>query len=321
MSSRVKHKLVAHARQIGHPFRLDLVDYKFGNEVLCQYPIGLLRQKAKSSLRKRLLDECVEYASVFFDANKEEVINSHESVCTNDCLTSFKYEYEFMTNFDFDELLFPRRIDTNNYSTLLAPSTFAQPISYDIYEYSRGLVDAYGSHACGFHFEHVMFVDNFNYTFIQQAISRSQFVYYRYHNKNQFVLRFKLLESDEPMILFLEKSQPMLVALNETVWTSQKKLDDIWKTPFAIRFNVRFGKSLFVSQLTELYTQHSVLYISNRDAKEMITVPLSQGFSSHFREKIEGFFDGKKINFNNFIVDLEYYQFLRSFNLTIDRIN
>lgn len=44
-----------------------------------------------------------------------QAFNTQESVATNDCYASFKYDYEFVTNYDFDELILPRKyVPTNN---------------------------------------------------------------------------------------------------------------------------------------------------------------------------------------------------------------
>lgn len=304
VSDQVERVLTEHGENLG--LSLDLVDYRFSYESLCRHQISLYEENRNSSLRKSLLDACTNFVSYYFDPRKDTVVNSHEKVCTNDCLSNFKYEYEFMTNFDFDELLLPRKIMINNYSALIKESNTS---NYDIYEYASDLVRKYGSNIASFRFEHVLFLDHFDYEFLKNVFSKLSQVIYKYY-KNQETLQFRIQIEDELLIGFLRESQQLVLSLNETIW-KKSKIDEIWNRPYAINLQNRLGKSLFVSKWTEMCNQHTIEYRSG-DSEEKV-LPLVDGFSSHFRELIEGFFTGALMDFNRFLLDLEYYKFLANF--------
>lgn len=309
VNKKVEDILVDYGRELD--LDLDLVDYRFDHDFLCKHQIALITQDAESSVRKYLLTQCTDFIKIYFDPTRDEVVNSHEIVNTNACLTNFKYEYEFMTNYDFDEILFPRVHMLNDYSNHSLDCKENKPLEYNIYKYARQMVEKHGSHACSFQFRHVLFLDNFNQRFLDDVLSKETGnVKYTYH-KHQGTTIFRITDKDKSEIEFIGKSRELVKCLNSRI-KERSKFDEIWNSAYAINFSFRLGKSLFVSKLTELYTQHRIDLKASSDCAEYI-VPISEGISSHFREQIEYFFTGQLYDFAQFILDVEYYRFLANF--------
>ena len=70
----------------------------------------------------------------------------------------------------------------------------------------------------------------------------------------------------------------------------------------------RDGKSIFNSEYTEAINQHfsSVIIPGTRK----VNIPISDGYSSHFREITDNFFIDQHISITDFFIDIEYYMFL-----------
>lgn len=310
VSKETEIKMIEQAGKIG--LEIDLVDYRFDYKFLCKHQLELFNANNKSAVLRNRLDACRDFTSVYFNPKKDEVVNSHEIACANDCLTNFKYQYEFMTNYDFDEILFPRMLKTNDYSLTRNQgdcNSLSTHFDYNIYNYSSELVKKHGRDVCSFLFEHILFLDNFDETFLDKVFSGEKRVDYRYY-KNGAKITFSISDSNHEKIEFLRKNQDLGRCLHDRI-KKTGKFDDLWNSVYAVNFNNRLGKSLFVSNATEVYTQHRISRIIGNYRE--LRVPLEDGFSSHFRERIEGFFANNKFHFHQFIFDLEYYHFLAFF--------
>ena len=76
--------------------------------------------------------------------------NAHERMNTNDCYMHYRYEYEYVTNYDFDELIFPREFDVKQIPLMYSNKTKCSALelthkNYDIYEYSTRLFKKFNS--------------------------------------------------------------------------------------------------------------------------------------------------------------------------------
>lgn len=133
----------------------------------------------------------------------------------------------------------------------------------------------------------------------------------KYVYKNNKHVSFTISKSNSEQIDYMRNRQKLISCLNETI-RRNAKFDSIWNSVYAANFNMRLGKSLFVSNQTEMATQHRIHLFSNNEAIEKI-VPRQVGYSSHIRELIEGFFTSNQFLFDQFHFDLEFYEFLASF--------
>jgi hypothetical protein len=82
----------------------------------------------------------------------------------------------------------------------------------------------------------------------------------------------------------------------------------LWNNVYATRMRNRDGKSIFNSEYTEAINQHfsSVLMPGTKKAY----IPITDGYSSHYREITKNFYFNQHIPIKDFFIDLEYYLFL-----------
>jgi len=257
---------------------------------------------------------CKKSYDYYFNMSNDLIYNSHERMCSNHCLMNLKYEYEFITNYDFDEFIFPRIFKPND----LKPFKFStcdeirNENDYDIYKYSTRLKKYFGPFVACYQFEHVLFLQNYE-PFIQNIfklneIKKSLKIPYELENR---YLYYTMRPRHAKMISTIFDFQPLVRCLNQSI-THNKNFSQMWNKIYASVMNMREGKSIFNSDLTESVHQHSA---SNTIGFSYCrTVPLEFGYVSHMRDLITGFFINQVYDFDFFIFDLEYYYFL--FNLT-----
>ncbi len=96
---------------------VEIVNYNTSVEYVCEWPQMLLNSDPSSKLYQFLHINCLQaYQRHFFKITRSSVYNSHERLNTNDCLLKFKYEYEYVSNYDIDEIIFPRLFGTNYFN-------------------------------------------------------------------------------------------------------------------------------------------------------------------------------------------------------------
>lgn len=104
----------------------------------------------------------------------------HEKICTNDCLLNFKWKFEFTTNYDFDEFIFPRIHETNyivNYinrsnpdnddGECVKPENKQIKTSYNLYEYAKRMSNLSSKKVAQMQFKHVVFMVNDHKKFLK----------------------------------------------------------------------------------------------------------------------------------------------------------
>lgn len=260
-----------------------------------------------------------------------------ELVATNDCLASFKYEYEFVTNYDFDEFILPRRhlptrdlnytknltcksfitdshkIQANNTNT---QAKFEKIIS--LYEFVTDLIKELKSanssrKIAALHFKHMLMFDNIPNEFLvdlfnTSLLNTSRRVLFDY-NKMRFYFYIDPPYDAVPRSWFNETRQ-LAECLTNFTQTNTNGLSNKWNRVYGIWLDVRRGKSIYNTDYVDLINQHEVQHLNDPSA-EVIDLPLDKGFVSHFREPIDGqFFLGQIYSFNNYFrADFEYSLF------------
>jgi hypothetical protein len=101
---------------------VEIIEYNTSLEHLCHWPKNLLGDDPSSELYQYLYKNCLQAHEKHFKMSDGMIYNSHERMNSNDCLLKFKYEYEYITNYDIDEIIFPRLSGTNDYQNLLKVS-------------------------------------------------------------------------------------------------------------------------------------------------------------------------------------------------------
>lgn len=297
---------------------VEIVDYRLDFDFICQFHIELKRNNKYSPIFDMLLNNCKTFYNIFFNTSITSMRNAHEKLCTNDCLLNFKYEYEFTTNYDFDEFIFPRKFPSNNYTYFNSQSTndcknsLTQfSFNYSMYEYAMRLTQTYGPNVGFFHFENVMFLTvPENVWFIEKLLSPVQErIKLRVSSGNEAT--FKISPRNFKQIDEIFQLQMLVECLNVTI-TEKNRFDSIWNVPYAILINYRWGKSLYNTNLTITYNQHHSDYLESSGRR--VFVSIDDGYVAHFRENFGSFLNGECYSFSYFRFDLEYYQFLAYLN-------
>ena len=90
---------------------VQVIDYKIDLTSICQLEINNKNFYKNSRLYQQLYANCEAAYYKHFNMSIDIVSNKHEQFQSNDCLLKFKYEYEFVSNYDIDEVIFPRRFE------------------------------------------------------------------------------------------------------------------------------------------------------------------------------------------------------------------
>ena len=133
---------------------VQVIDYKIDLTSICKLEINNKNFYKNSQLYQQLYANCEAAFNKHFNMAIDIVSNKHEQFQSNDCLLKFKYDYEFVSNYDIDEVIFPRRFDwprlmeqhLNNESCEQNINKFItkfEASSYNIYDFVTDLSNTY----------------------------------------------------------------------------------------------------------------------------------------------------------------------------------
>lgn len=301
---------------------IDIVPYRLEYENICKFSIQLKNNEKDREIINYIVDNCLQFYRVYFNESKVFMINHHEKICTNDCLLNFKYEYEFATNYDFDEFIFPRKFPTNDLShfktTSSCNNTSAVSLTgYNIYDYALKLTQKYGNQIACFQFENVAFLTiPESFSFINDFLNLPKRNIELKNSVTGDKLTLRVSPKDFDKIYEILDFEDMIKCLNKTIGQNEG-IDSIWNMPFALLINNRDGKSLYNTNLTITFNQHHASHIETGARK--FRVPMRDGYISHFREHFKSFLENQAYSFEHLYLDIEYYQFLANLSKKIKR--
>ena len=241
-----------------------------------------------------------------------------ERVNTNDCYLNFKYKYEMVTNYDFDELIFPRSHNLyENRSLDCKLQSYCQysDRAYNIYEYAVKMFNLMDNKttAC-LMFINVAFLkidsylDNFMNGLVNVTAPTN--VYYTDEVGKGIKIAIQSLEQAEKL------RQYAVLYENLRCLSRQKKIDLlVFDRLFAFSASTSLGKSIVNTDFVETINQHSSdVMVDGTDKKEL---PIGLGYSSHLREYYKGYYLNRFRFVDDIFIDIEYYLFLlRTFEIT-----
>ena len=219
----------------------------------------------------------------------------HEKLCTNDCYFKLRHSYAYVTNFDFDELLFPRQMkvdeyapffdDVNNSSSCLQRRT--PTVKHNIYEYAERLITKYERESkpvrvAAMHFDHFLAIP----TKSRSGKHELDVLDMNEHGEIRLRLNGRLvtatINTNEDVASVLTYKR--VVALTQCLLnrTRISSFDLLWTSPFMLRVEGRYGKTLFATDYTEMLNQHGPHAMAPNS--QLKFVPLEDGFSSHYRK-------------------------------------
>jgi hypothetical protein len=133
---------------------IEIRPYFINYDIICDF-YRLNTLKEENIVKYQVLkDYCEELFYTRFDDPSYNTSNrwKHQKVSCNDCYTSFEHVYEFVSYYDFDEIIYPRKASLNAYSSLVSngetsceQSNICQLSSnlettFDLYNYTKDLI-------------------------------------------------------------------------------------------------------------------------------------------------------------------------------------
>ena len=260
-----------------------LVKYKITIEENCAWIENMMKMTNNTYL-PRLYNECVASNQKFLRAH----IDPHEKMCDNDCYMKTRYVYEYVTNYDFDEIIFPRQMQINDYSPYMNLSSCGhlkpfQKIRYNIYDYIHGLHTRYEREdnklIGALHFEHYLAVSS-SANFFEVVKQTDNHVHLNLNGRDVF-LEIGNTQADNSLL----EAFKHVLGLIECLFKRNRftYFDYVWTSPFLVRIDDRIGKSVYVTNRTELINQHGPEVKQLLPNTEFKLVPIQDGFSGHYR--------------------------------------
>lgn len=260
---------------------IDIVDYKTNEDELCKWH-KLELEKEVNNLNKFLYANCLNLVRNIFKMN--DLIGLHEKINTNACYLKHKYAYEFMTNFDIDEIIFPRlfKTDIKNLDELKNISNQFDLSKYNMYDYAKRLIKIHDESVAFFSFPHA-----FHFSEHGELLNKIKQVN-RSMSANEIALKFDnhkfVFNFTEQEIVLLDKYEQMALFANNLTQQHaiSRKFYKKWhETIFAV-CPTRAGKSLYITKNTFTINQHDADNV--RAGTSNVNLKFEDGVAGHFRE-------------------------------------
>jgi hypothetical protein len=303
---------------------LELVNYKTSFNQICKRNIEMVKKYPNSTNFIYLYNNCkksfnIHFKSIFTDV---DLFNTHERINTNDCYLKSKYQYEFFSNYDFDELIIPRQLD--NTFTDCGRQKMKSHFN-NIYDYVIKLIDILKES----NHEKISFLRFENFVSLDYKIVEETFLIelkrfkmklnnvvlgffdrngyfiheelkYHHQDANNSQFNFYVTHND------LNKIEIYKKIINDKCFNKDKLFK--WRNPYGFLCKYRDGKSIFITDFTEALHQH---YSDNIiTGSKGIRVPLKYGRINHIRDRIDDILMNLTMPFNHFDIDLEYFNFI-----------
>lgn len=311
---------------------IEIVNHKTNFSDVCKWQIKKLEENPNSEDYNRTYKYCAESFKKFFDLQDLYVKNSHERVCSNDCYSNFKYVYEYVGNYDFDEFIFPRNFSKNYFLNLTLNSKakcrsvreVAQKqsqINYDLYSYIKKLQNVYGKNIAYFQFENVLLLNEYpkivkRILEIDQNLSwiissnTTNFTNLLKYEINNTAISYKIdLKKDLNFLKSFKNFGYYIKCLNSSI-RQNAYLNYKWNNLYGTVVNNREGKSIFNTNFTESYNQHFADAVKPKTKRAKI--PIDVGYVSHFRDEDHKVTSTYPVHY--LTIDIEYYNFLYRFS-------
>lgn len=288
-------------QKIASPFvETDDIVTNFRN--VCEFQLNLVKNDTTGSYVKRsLLKACENTHGIYLKQLDWGVQTTLELLVSNDCYSGFRYTHEYVSNYDYDELILPTRRDANK---LMPGCGLNQTTRYDMYAYIDQLaknISGNSKKIASFVFNQVLSLENVGLDFLDKLAIAS---------KGSIITENQLkFDIDGQFAGNLTAAKSLIDCLNRSIET-KGKLASEFNRPFMV-YNHYVGKSIFNTNYTLMINQHYT-FETVPDAIEYY-VPYNIGYYNHYRHSLNGYYDfSKSIPIGKFLIDLENYSLMAS---------
>jgi hypothetical protein len=287
---------------------IEIKNYTDDHTIICKKQINDCKLSPNDAFFKILLDKCI---------NASKVLNWRglQAYNDNDCYYNFRYEFEYVTNHDADEIIYPRIFETNdlkahdsiiqcsnNDSNKLAISILKDQTTY---EYANKLFNKFGkTQTAALGFKQVMFLP---YSFFDKKTA------FQINLPNQKILKFNVSSYNASALLSFDGLFQKAMCLS-TMFENSTILDQ--KYAFSLGLFLQHPhmnwKSIFNTDLTSCIMPHFALKMENNS--KTVSVPLIFGHVNHLRldpfryfypDAATGKANGTEIDIKNVLIDFE----------------
>jgi hypothetical protein len=293
---------------------LSIVYHEAVHHRVCQLEIYNLNRRPDSDISKYSHDQCMLGFKKYFQVIEMPQVKAlHDKLNMNDCYLNFRYSYEIVTNYDFDEFIWPHRstfgeIDTH-YSAigddLKSICKHEQPLGLDAYEHESVLLSKHrnsGSLALA-HVLMLSFTDDLDLFFrnLELALVDDK-IKEKVVNFSGDGTKFSVSASQwayaSHLIKYYKIVRKMYAYLNRT--------NVSWNFNRAVAFHApfRLGKSIFDTNRVEKINAHY------SDMPRSTSLSHKFAFVAHFREYYDGFIKNSVKSITTLHIDIEYYHYL-----------
>ena len=301
---------------------LDIVYHKVKYNEICGRQEDLYNKNSNSTVHKRLVDLCNSMFNKFFDLhNTPGAYSIQEEICINDCYMNFRHIYEIVTNYDFDELIFPVNVKSSRLNNKCDDSPCDFDLTkYNLYKYARHIIDKYENKTATVHLSHAIMVKFSPYVSdfmvsMKEALSKVIAT----NTKSNIILKqpdyyqieFEIDISDVDYVKELYSKYELYKCLIETHSINGGSSFSIFDFTrlIAVSIPTRFGKSFHDTNFAEIINQH-ITDAAQGEKELYVNLPFEDGFVGHFRESYQDFFKYQIYSIKHVRVQTELIQYL-----------
>ena len=222
---------------------IQIIDHQTSASQVCGWHQKLTEISPNNAFVQSILGYCLRSLVVNFDLKDEYMKNSHERLCSNDCLMKSKFEFEYLTNYDFDEFIFPRLFNTKYLTDIIGKKDCTNGIistKVSITDYIKRLESIYGNNIASFSFENVNMLTE--HSLVEKQILEFDNSENLKYNVNNLNIEMTIYSNKDKMYLnSYQKYEPYFECMNSTIGLN-KNLNPKWNKYMGLLVNNRYGK-------------------------------------------------------------------------------
>jgi hypothetical protein len=260
---------------------IELIDYSTSSDKLCQWH-KLQFEEKQNNITKMLYLNCINLVNRIFTVKNDWWFGLHEKINTNACYLQHKYNYEFITNLDLDEIIFPRLNSLNENMNVFDIISKTNDLSkYNMYDFTKQLIKNKGNNIAFFLFPHSVYIGNFSqFLYLTKDFNKSssQLIF----PKINFIIHVDNKQTDN----ILNAKKMIYIVLNETQkYINNHEIHDKYFDSIVHNCPYRLGKSIYVTNNTITISQHGADNL--KSGSRGLELKFEEGnILSHFRDDV-----------------------------------